>query len=113
MPDAPQVLWRCGKLLGGNLLLRVDVKQLELDADFSAIHIDLACHQRLGLDLPPVGKARLLVEIRNLLDEGILRQGLEVTGTAQIIADHFVQGCPRFLRPATHQKRRDGDGQVD
>ena len=61
---------RRGELLGRQLLLRVHVPQPELDPHLAAFDESLAGDQRLGLDLPPVGEARLLFEVGDLLDEG-------------------------------------------
>ena len=91
-----EVCWPCRCAAGD------DVPQPELRRDVAvALPLQAAGDQRVGADLPPVGEARLAVEVGDLLDIGRLIDRREQAAAPQIggddlrdVAAHAGSGTP-------------------
>ena len=87
MSDASPIVGGGIVLLAAQLLAGEYIPQPELGFETAVGLSDAAGHQRLGVDLPPVGKARQRVDGGNFLDIGGGIDGREQTGTPQVRGD--------------------------
>ena len=107
--DAAPVLLGCRIAVPGQLLLGKDVPQAELDPEPSvALRLDRAGHQRLRIDLAPIGKPRLGIGDRDVLDEAARIERPKQARALEIGRDDAGDIASRLALIRRHRPERPG-----